>query len=70
MMSYKRYEKYKDSGVEWIGEVPEHWEVVQLKWIIKDFESGVSVNAVDEPANLTVYLKQAVFMIISLTQLY
>lgn len=22
-----RYERYKDSGVEWLGEVPEHWEV-------------------------------------------
>lgn len=22
----KTYEKYKDSGIEWIGEIPEHWE--------------------------------------------
>ncbi len=21
----------KDSGIEWLGEVPEHWEVVSLK---------------------------------------
>ena len=27
----KRYEEYQDSGVEWIGEVPRHWEVVPLK---------------------------------------
>ncbi|WP_373551514.1 restriction endonuclease subunit S [Haliscomenobacter sp.] len=27
----ERYEKYKDSGVEWIGEVPEHWEVSFVK---------------------------------------
>ena len=27
----KRYDEYKDSGVEWIGEVPSHWEVVPLK---------------------------------------
>ena len=26
-MSFPRYPKYKDSGVEWLGEVPEHWEV-------------------------------------------
>lgn len=25
------YEKYKDSGVEWIGKVPEHWEIRRLK---------------------------------------
>jgi type I restriction enzyme, S subunit len=29
-MSFPQYEKYKDSGVLWIGEVPEHWEVVGL----------------------------------------
>ena len=27
----KRYDEYKDSGVEWIGEVPRHWKVVPLK---------------------------------------
>ena len=31
MSHYKPYLKYKDSGVEWIGEVPEHWAVMQLK---------------------------------------
>jgi type I restriction enzyme, S subunit len=30
-MSFGRYPKYKDSGVEWLGEVPEHWDVVPLK---------------------------------------
>jgi len=24
----------KDSGVEWLGEVPEHWEVVQIKHLV------------------------------------
>lgn len=27
----KRYPKYKDSGIDWIGEIPEHWEVKRLK---------------------------------------
>ncbi|MGY0504266.1 restriction endonuclease subunit S [Luteimonas sp. e5] len=26
-MSFARYPAYKDSGVEWLGEVPEHWDV-------------------------------------------
>lgn len=30
----KKYDEYKDSGVEWIGEVPRHWEVVPLKRVI------------------------------------
>ena len=27
----KRYPKYKDSGIEWLGEVPEGWEVIRLR---------------------------------------
>jgi len=30
-MSFPRYPEYKDSGVEWLGEVPAHWEVKRLK---------------------------------------
>lgn len=41
--------KMKDSGVEWIGEVPEGWKIIKLKRIVKNFESGVSVNAFDQP---------------------
>jgi type I restriction enzyme S subunit len=29
----KKYSKYKDSGIEWIGEIPEHWEVVRMKYL-------------------------------------
>lgn len=29
----KRYEKYKQSGIDWIGEVPEHWEVTRCRFI-------------------------------------
>lgn len=30
----KRYEKYKDSGVQWMGEIPEHWEETKLKYVL------------------------------------
>jgi type I restriction enzyme, S subunit len=29
-MTFPRYPRYKDSGVEWLGEVPEHWVVMPL----------------------------------------
>lgn len=32
-MSFPRYAEYKDSGIEWLGEVPEHWEVKRLKFL-------------------------------------
>ncbi len=31
-MKYPAYPKYKKSGVEWLGDVPEHWEVKRLKY--------------------------------------
>ena len=30
----KRYEKYKDSGVDWIGEIPEGWECCRFKNVL------------------------------------
>ncbi|MBD2653642.1 restriction endonuclease subunit S [Synechocystis sp. FACHB-383] len=29
----ERHEKYKNSGIAWLGEIPEHWEVIKLKYI-------------------------------------
>jgi type I restriction enzyme S subunit len=29
-MSFRQYETYGDSGVEWLGEVPKHWPIVPL----------------------------------------
>jgi len=29
----KKYNNYKPSGVEWLGEIPEHWEVKKLKFL-------------------------------------
>ncbi|RMD97026.1 MAG: restriction endonuclease subunit S, partial [Bacteroidetes bacterium] len=31
MSRYKPYPNYKPSGVEWLGDVPEHWEVKPIK---------------------------------------
>lgn len=33
MTPYKPYEKYKDSGIPWLGKIPEHWEVQKSKWV-------------------------------------
>jgi len=36
------YPAYKDSGVPWLGQVPEHWEVLHLKWIAKSYQNGTT----------------------------
>ena len=32
MSRYQKYPAYKDSGVEWIGEIPEHWEITKIRY--------------------------------------
>ncbi len=34
-MSIARYPKYRESGVEWLGEVPEHWYIRKVRWLCK-----------------------------------
>ena len=41
----------KDSGIEWIGEIPAEWDVVRQKYFWNTVESGVSVNAADKPVD-------------------
>ena len=36
----KQYETYKDSGVEWIGVLPEHWRVIKLKFVTEYVKTG------------------------------
>lgn len=47
-MSFPRYPKYKESGVEWLGEVPEHWTVVSIKWL-SPVRRGASPRPIDDP---------------------
>lgn len=43
-MSFPRYEKYKDSGVEWLGEVPEHWVVKPLRRLVVSSNAGEVID--------------------------
>lgn len=38
----KQYDSYKDSGVEWIGEVPSHWEVMKTSLAFHGIGSGTT----------------------------
>ena len=35
------YQDYKTSGVQWLGEVPEHWAVIRTKSVLSRNDSGV-----------------------------
>ena len=44
----KKYDSYKDSGVQWIGEVPSHWEVKRIK-TLSPVRRGASPRPIDNP---------------------
>lgn len=50
MSHYKPYPVYKDSGVEWLGQVPEHWEQMPLKRLVRSIEQGWSPECESWPA--------------------
>lgn len=56
MSHYKPYPAYKDSGVEWLGRVPEHWEVRKLKWLAS-LQSGdfITSESIEEEGAYPVY---------------
>ena len=55
-MSYAKYESYKDSGVDWLGEIPSDWELISLNRVSK-------VKSISNHPNerlLSVYLEKGV----------
>jgi type I restriction enzyme S subunit len=40
--------KFKDSGVEWLGEIPEEWVIKSIKWITP-VQRGASPRPIDDP---------------------
>ena len=48
MSHYKPYPAYKDSGVEWLGRVPEHWVTKKLLYWISGYGSGTTPSKEDE----------------------
>ncbi|NEQ38016.1 MAG: hypothetical protein F6K40_17785 [Okeania sp. SIO3I5] len=64
-LNWQKYPVYKSSGVEWLGDIPEHWEVKRAKYVSKIFvpqrnkpelnlESGLPWITMDDITNSTV----------------
>ncbi|MFN6197349.1 MAG: restriction endonuclease subunit S [Dolichospermum sp.] len=49
MGNYQGYQKYQDSGVEWLGDIPEHWEVKHLK-NVASITRGAILRPVNDPS--------------------
>jgi restriction endonuclease S subunit len=48
----------KDSGIPWLGEIPEHWEVVRLKYLLSDkLKYGANEAATESNPNDPRYIR-------------
>ena len=65
----KQYKTYKDSGVEWIGDIPEHWKSQDLRYsidVLTDFTSNGSFASLAKNVN---YLESGYSRLVRLTDL-
>ena len=53
MSKLEKYPKYKDSGVEWIGEIPEHWEALPTKRFHETAKEANTKRICDNVLSLT-----------------
>ena len=59
-MSFPRYEKYKDSGIEWLSEVPSHWNTKRLRFALQLNPSRGEVSDVDRDTEVQFLPMEAV----------
>jgi type I restriction enzyme, S subunit len=58
MGKYQGYEKYKESGVEWLGAIPESWEVKRFKFLLSEpLKYGANEAAEIDDPNLPRYIR-------------
>ena len=53
-----KYNAYKDSGIEWIGEIPEGWTIKRLKHVVREpLKYGANESASDDDPNNPRYIR-------------
>ena len=48
MAKYQKYAEYKDSGVEWLEDVPREWDIIKIKHL-STVKRGASPRPIDDP---------------------
>lgn len=58
MSQLPRYESYKNSGVQWLGEIPSHWEVKRMKFLLSEkLKYGANESAESEDKDQPRYIR-------------
>ncbi|WP_433909525.1 restriction endonuclease subunit S [Sphingomonas yabuuchiae] len=59
-MSFPAYPSYRDSGVEWLGDVPSHWVPARLRFLVQLNPSKSEVSGLDSDAEVSFVPMEAV----------
>ena len=59
-MSLPRYPEYKDSGVEWLGEVPAHWNIKRIRFVAVMNPSKSELTEVDRETEVSFLPMEAI----------
>ncbi len=54
-MSFPRYPKYKDSGVEWLGEVPSNWNMTKFRYLFSESDEKIEAEIVGKMLSVSGY---------------
>ncbi len=57
MRSWKRYPKYKDSGVEWLGEIPDGWNIIKLRFVSSIFTGSKNTEDSEESGEYPFFVR-------------
>ena len=57
---FRPYDAYRDSGVEWLGDIPAHWEVFRLRFVVKTSVTKKEVHELDPGTEVSFVPMEAV----------
>ena len=52
MAKYQKYTEYQDSGIEWLGDIPSHWQSVPCRGVVEHIVEKNTDNALSNYLSL------------------
>lgn len=65
----KKYDSYKDSGIEWLGQIPEHWDILSFRFNIDTLTDYTANGSFASLAENVKYLESGYSRLVRLTDL-
>ena len=59
-LKFSKYPSYKSSGIEWLGDVPSHWEVKRMRFMLTMNPSKREISKLPVDTEVTFFPMEAV----------